>query len=227
MTTMGLDLLNFIEDRLRELPDAVLQFENENDTLVVLRHSDMIAKVEVTEECVTVHAPDRTITCYPTGTERSNVEDFVFRVYWAAVTTVRKYLRRKRAVTHLAYPHIAVTFEDVAAAEGKSPWMSYKTTYALVMKHFLDDNPDQRFELGHTVTHRYGNPEHPADSSGYQDYLGVLLPFRDGAHMFHDAAHLGVPLYAQTPEGWVRLDVPGNSSRLHATRTGEKRRIYG
>lgn len=227
MTTMGLDLLNFIEERLRELPDAVLQFENENDTLVVLRHSDMIAKVEVTEECATVYALDYTTTCYMTGTERSNVEDFVFGVYGAAVCGVRRALRRQRAVTHLAYPHIAVTFEDVSAAEGKSPWMSYKTTYALVMKHFLDDNPDQRFELGHTVTHRYGNPEHPADSSGYQDYLGVLLPFRDGAHMFHDAAHLGVPLYAQTAEGWVRLDVPGNSSHIHATVAGEKHRKQG
>lgn len=64
-------------------------------------------------------------------------------------------------------------------------WAEFRVVYRLVMRHFLG----QLLGLPLGVTRcRGGIGERPAD-----------LPYRDGAHALHDAAHLGLPLYRVMP----------------------------
>jgi hypothetical protein len=80
-------------------------------------------------------------------------------------------------------------------------WRDYKVEYRLVRAHLL----------GHAVI----TPLGCTTSRGGMDIAPWVtstcsglpsLPFRDGAHAHHDAVHLGLPLYAITPTGAIRLD---------------------
>lgn len=64
-------------------------------------------------------------------------------------------------------------------------WAEYRVTYRLVMRHFLGQLLG--LPLGMTRCQSSAG-ERPAD-----------LPYRDGAHALHDAAHLGLPLYRMLP----------------------------
>jgi len=62
-----------------------------------------------------------------------------------------------------------------------------------------------------------------SNSVGKEPWEGPLrgvpyLPLRGGAQAHHDAAHLGVPLYAILPSGPVRLD--GDAGYAHQAKLG-------
>jgi hypothetical protein len=86
-------------------------------------------------------------------------------------------------------------------------WMDFTVEYRLVMKHLLDY--DVIVPLGSTRT-RGGNDTDPRTREGG---VARCLPFRDGAHAHHDAAHLGLPLYAIGPDGPIRVDGDGYTSQ--------------
>ncbi len=79
-------------------------------------------------------------------------------------------------------------------------WRDYTVEYRLVVRHLTGGL--KAIPLGLTRSSG-GNGRAPWEQS---DGVALHLPFRDGAHAHHDAAHLGLPLYAVTPDGAVRLD---------------------
>lgn len=106
----------------------------------------------------------------------------------------------------LPLPRMEVAWTP-SAEEG---WSRYECEYRIVHRHFL----------GHVMVTPFGLTR--TQSGGGKapwDYPGELnLPFRDGCHMHHDAAHLALPLYAILPTGPKRID--GDGSYKHARTTG-------
>jgi hypothetical protein len=101
-------------------------------------------------------------------------------------------------------------------------WGSYAVEYRLVYKHLVDNVvtlPLSRTKVSGNV---YPKP--------WRDGAAVHLPFRDGSHAFHDAAHLRLPLYACPPgEDPIFLAseptvTPAGSHYTHQRRIGEKHR---
>jgi hypothetical protein len=76
-------------------------------------------------------------------------------------------------------------------------WSDYRVIYRLVMKHLL--GRVFALPLSQTRLTRYG---YDKDPPALDD-----LPLRDGAHIIHDSAHLGVPAFKIMPgEKPHRLD---------------------
>lgn len=76
-------------------------------------------------------------------------------------------------------------------------WSSYRVEYRLVRRHLCD----------HVVITPLGSTQ--VDGGGLDPFASGAeraLPFRDGAHVIHDAAHLELPAYALTPTGPERID---------------------
>lgn len=94
----------------------------------------------------------------------------------------------------------------------QTDWSEYHVVYQLVMRHLC--NTITAIPIGHTTVRGYR-----ADGrQPWKPYVGegrVSPPFRDGAHGHHDAAHLGLPLYAVPPdEPPVRLDGDETYARM-------------
>jgi Resolvase, N terminal domain len=91
--------------------------------------------------------------------------------------------------TALPLPRLQLTWEPINPPEAGHPW---RCRYELVMPMERYDirNPDNRgyaaAELGGTLA-----TGHPLKSDG-----SVRIPFRDGAHVRHDAGVLRLPAYA-------------------------------
>ena len=80
----------------------------------------------------------------------------------------------------------------------RDEWRSYKVVYRLVVRHLLDHL--YAVPLGCTRTSGGGNRKPDARE----------LPYRDGSHAAHDAAHLGLPLYKLVPgDPPMRVDLEG------------------
>jgi hypothetical protein len=82
---------------------------------------------------------------------------------------------------------------------------SYSVEYRLVKRHLMGDLEAHPLGLtnvsgSHGGRKPWGNP--PED---------LNLPYRDGSHSAYDSTHLGLPVYARTPEGTFLVE----SSRTH------------
>lgn len=122
-------------------------------------------------------------------------------------------------VASLPLPRLEYRWAALYENEDGSPrWGEFKVTYSLVYMHLVDEV--KSIALGIT-TIRSGNSDRKPWQP-YADERHVNLPFRDGVHGHHDAAHLGLPLYAITPDGATyRLDGDGYEN---ARRTGNEHR---
>lgn len=86
--------------------------------------------------------------------------------------------------------------------ENQEDWSSYRVVYQLVIKHLTERIVE--IPLGVTTCRGHSGDKTPPWKS---EFRPAELPYRDGAHGHHDAAHLGLPLYAVPPEGPpIRLD---------------------
>jgi hypothetical protein len=93
-------------------------------------------------------------------------------------------------------------------SEGRG-WMDYKVLYRLVRRHFLGDLLST--PLGMTSVHGgMGTP--PTD-----------LPFRDGAHILYDAAHLKFPAFKIMPN-CEPIDILKTHAGNRALEEGNKHR---
>ena len=84
-------------------------------------------------------------------------------------------------------------------------WSEYCVEYRLVKTHLLGYLIV--VPLGSTLV-RQGSSQSVFGRNGYLDH--VNLPFRDGAHAYHDAAHMGLPLYAITDTRAILIDPKTN-----------------
>jgi hypothetical protein len=86
-------------------------------------------------------------------------------------------------------------------------WRDFEIEFRLVVKHLL----------GYLVLIPLGltRSQSSSEEDPRRHGLANALPFRDGAHAPHDAALLGLPLFAIMPEGPVLVDC-----RPHATASG-------
>jgi len=84
-------------------------------------------------------------------------------------------------------------------------WSSFRTEYRLVAQHL--SGSVVVYPLGFTK-HNKGNGESPFDQNYARPGEPYLpdMPWRMGCEAVHDAHHLGLPLYAVTPKGYLRID---------------------
>ncbi len=95
-------------------------------------------------------------------------------------------------------------------------WGAYKVEYRLVYRHLCDHVVV--IPLG--LTRVEGGGQSPFARGADAE---KALPFRDGAHIIHDSAHLALPAYALTPDGPVRLDL-STTGLTNARDRGKKHR---
>lgn len=136
-------------------------------------------------------------------------------------------------VPELPLPRLEVRWYQYFRDQRPEDWSSYRIVYQLVYQHLLDNIV--AVPLGWTTVNGHDRDTKPWDeipgfpSRGDEEARPpqvCRLPMRDGAHMFHDAAHLGLPLYIVPPEGEPRrLDVPDMSYyHRHHINIGHKHR---
>lgn len=101
----------------------------------------------------------------------------------------------------LPLPRLEMAWTPMGS-EGRE-WGTFICEYRLVIKHLCDHLVV--IPLGRTKTNS-GSGKSPFERGAIEHEL----PFRDGCHAHHDAAHLGLPFYALTPSGPVRLDGTGH-----------------
>ena len=114
----------------------------------------------------------------------------------------------------LPVPRLELVWEDISEPD-ETPWTSRTVEYRLVHTHML----------GHTVVVPLGFTK--IRGGGYKapwkmDNGKPDLPFRDGAHACHDAAHLNLPLYVIAPG--ERMNVDCLDYGPHQYRKGESAR---
>ena len=95
--------------------------------------------------------------------------------------------------------------EIIWQPDEKYSWASFRSEYRLVMHHL--DGSVVIYPRSFTK-HNKGNAESPFEQSHARPEEPYLpdMPFRRGCEAVHDAHHLGLPLYAITPKGYLRID---------------------
>lgn len=85
-------------------------------------------------------------------------------------------------------PRLELVWRQVDPGNGRGPsWYNRECTYYLVYQHLLGDIV--AVPMGHTTVN--GGSDSPPITGGL-----VTLPFREGAHVVHDAKQLKLPAYA-------------------------------
>lgn len=114
------------------------------------------------------------------------------------------------------HPRLPVPRLEMEWRPGSNGWTRRTIEYRLVYRHLTGKL--MAIPLGHTTTSG-GTGESPFTFPSVEpmpewarglspDAIGAVwaMPYRDGAHAPHDAAHLGLPFYAITPSCPVRVD---------------------
>ena len=92
--------------------------------------------------------------------------------------------------------------------------------YHLVVKHLCDGIME--IPIGQTRS----NGSHETFPR-YDQKGRINLPFRDGAHIHHDAVHLGLPAYVRVGDEVQELDLTEDSDYIHQLKVGKEHRRRG
>lgn len=87
-------------------------------------------------------------------------------------------------------------------------WRRYTVEYRLVTRHLIGEILTTPLGLTTCSRSTGEDPRVPRpDNPPGVDAIAGALPYRDGAHSMHDAAHLRLPLYLLMPDGPLRYDL--------------------
>lgn len=124
-------------------------------------------------------------------------------------------------IAELPLPRLEVRWFQMYENQKEDDWSSYRVTYSLILKHLTDAIVS--IPMGMTTVQsggKYGPPWKVRDGAGAPL---CELPFRDGAHIHHDAGHLQVPAFAVFPDGtFLRID--GDPTRTSQAEYGRAHR---